>query len=73
MNNALALSIPFPSMAGSLDTYIQAVNRFPLLTQEEETVLARRLRDDEDVDACQRRARSHAGGRLADAVLLAPG
>src|SRR6185503_6565386 len=59
MNNALALSIPFPSMAGSLDTYIQAVNRFPLLTQEEETVLARRLRDDEDVDAARRLVLSH--------------
>src|SRR4029079_15417978 len=59
MNNALALSIPFPSMAGSLDTYIQAVNRFPLLTQEEETVLARRLRDDEDVDAARPLVVSH--------------
>ena len=45
MTRALALSVPFPSMTGSLDTYIQSVNRFPLLTQEEETALARRLRD----------------------------
>src|SRR5882672_7178458 len=59
MNNALALSIPFPSTAGSLDTYIQAVNRFPLLTQEEETVLARRLRDDEDLEAARRLVVSH--------------
>jgi RNA polymerase sigma-32 factor len=59
MTNALALSIPFPSSAGSLDTYIQAVNRFPLLTQEEETSLARRLRDEEDVEAAHRLVVSH--------------
>ena len=59
MTNALALSIPYPSSTGSLDTYIQAVNRFPLLTQEEETSLARRLRDDEDVEAARRLVVSH--------------
>src|SRR5258706_1833414 len=59
MTNALALSIPFPSTAGSLDTYIQAVNHFPLLSQEEETALARRLRDEEDVDAARQLVVSH--------------
>ena len=59
MTRALALSVPFPSMTGSLDTYIQAVNRFPLLTQEEETALARRLRDHEDVDAARELVVSH--------------
>ncbi len=59
MTNALALSIPYPSTAGSLDTYIQTVNRFPLLTQEEETTLARRLRDDEDVEAARQLVVSH--------------
>jgi RNA polymerase sigma-32 factor len=59
MTRALALSVPFPSMTGSLDTYIQAVNRFPLLTQEEETALARRLRDNEDVDAARELVVSH--------------
>src|SRR3954469_15055245 len=59
MTNAMALSIPFPSMAGSLDTYIHAVNRFPLLSQEEETALARRLRDEDDVDAARRLVLSH--------------
>ncbi|HVY07078.1 MAG TPA: RNA polymerase sigma factor RpoH [Burkholderiales bacterium] len=59
MNNALALSVPFPSMTGSLDTYIQAVNRFPLLTQEEETALARRLRDHDDVEAAHKLVVSH--------------
>jgi RNA polymerase sigma-32 factor len=59
MTRALALSVPFPSMTGSLDTYIQSVNRFPLLTQEEETALARRLRDNEDVDAARELVVSH--------------
>jgi len=59
MSNAMTLSIPFPSMAGSLDTYIHAVNRFPLLTQEEETALARRLRDEDDVDAARQLVVSH--------------
>ena len=59
MTNAMTLSIPFPSMAGSLDTYIHAVNRFPLLSQEEETRLARRLRDEDDVDAARQLVLSH--------------
>src|SRR5258706_3504389 len=46
-------------MTGSLDTYTRAVNRFPLLTQEEETALARRLRDDEDVEAARQLVVSH--------------
>ena len=59
MTNAMTLSIPFPSVAGSLDTYIHAVNRFPLLSQEEETRLARRLRDEGDVDAARHLVLSH--------------
>jgi RNA polymerase sigma-32 factor len=59
MTNALTVAVPLPSAAGSLDTYIQAVNRFPLLTQEEETALARRLRDQGDVDAARGLVLSH--------------
>jgi len=59
MSSAMTLSIPFPSTAGSLDTYIHAVSRFPLLSQEEETTLARRLRDDGDVDAARQLVLSH--------------
>ena len=35
------LAFPTPASLGSLDHYIQAVNRFPLLTQEQETALGR--------------------------------
>ena len=59
MSTAMTLSIPFPSTAGSLDTYIHAVSRFPLLSQEEETTWARRLRDDGDVDAARQLVLSH--------------
>ena len=40
------LTFPTPASLGSLDHYIQAVNRFPLLTAEQETELGRRLQRD---------------------------
>jgi RNA polymerase sigma-32 factor len=59
MTQALTVALPVPSAAGSLDSYIQAVNRFPLLTQEQETEYARRLRDHEDVEAARQLVVSH--------------
>src|SRR3982074_694842 len=59
--NALAVRDPWalvPSL-GNLDAYIGAVNRVPLLTQEEETESARRLRDDGDLAAPGRLVVSH--------------
>ncbi|MBL8350535.1 MAG: RNA polymerase sigma factor RpoH [Burkholderiaceae bacterium] len=47
-----------PSL-GNLDAYISAVNRLPMLTQEEETRFARRLRDHADVEAAGRLVLSH--------------
>ncbi len=57
MTNAIAL--PVPSASGSLESYIQAVNRFPLLTQEQETGYARRLRDSGDLEAARQLVLSH--------------
>ena len=54
-----AMSLPVPSATGSLETYIQAVNRFPLLTQEQETEYARRLRDTGDLEAARHLVLSH--------------
>jgi RNA polymerase sigma-32 factor len=54
-----AYSLPMPSVAGSLESYIQTVNRFPILTQEQETQLARRLRDHDDIDAARQLVVSH--------------
>ena len=61
-----ALAFPTPASLGSLDHYIQAVNRFPLLTAEQETELGRRWRNGEDVDAARQLVMSHL--RLVVAV-----
>ncbi len=57
MNATLAL--PTLSSVGSLEGYVQAVNRIPMLTQEEELELATRFRHDNDLDAARRLVMSH--------------
>ena len=68
MSNAIASSnalATFPGMAvpsagvGSLESYIHAVNRLPLLTQEEESQLARKFRDEQDIESARRLVVSH--------------
>jgi RNA polymerase sigma-32 factor len=61
-----ALTFPTPASLGSLDQYIQAVNRFPLLTAEQETALGRRLQAHGDLDAARELVLSHL--RLVVAV-----
>ena len=58
MTNAL-LAIPIPSTAGSLESYIQAVRAMPVLSAEEESELAQRLKRDNDVDAARMLVVSH--------------
>jgi RNA polymerase sigma-32 factor len=53
-----AYALPIPA-AGSLDNYIQTVNSFPILTQEQETALGRRLRDAGDLNAARELVLSH--------------
>ena len=55
----IANNLPIPSALGSLDAYISAVNRVPVLTVEEEQDLARRFRDEEDLDAAKALVVSH--------------
>ena len=58
---ALAPANPWavvPSL-GNLDAYISAVNRLPMLTAEEEREFARRLRDDNDLEAAGKLVLSH--------------
>ncbi len=45
--------------ASSLEAYIQSVNRYPLLSLEEEQDLARRWHDTQDVDAARKLVVSH--------------
>ena len=61
-----SLTFPTPASLGSLDHYIQAVNRFPLLAAEQETALGRRWREGEDVEAARQLVLSHL--RLVVAV-----
>ena len=53
------LSFPVPSAVGSLDQYIQSVNRVPLLTEKEESELAHSFRENEDLDAARKLVMSH--------------
>ena len=61
-----ALAFPTPASLGSLDHYIQAVSRFPLLTAEQEVALGRRWKEHEDVEAARELVLSHL--RLVVAV-----
>jgi RNA polymerase sigma-32 factor len=60
------LAFPTPASLGSIDHYIQAVNRFPLLSADQEVALGRRLRDHNDLDAARQLVLSHL--RLVVAV-----
>jgi RNA polymerase sigma-32 factor len=60
------LAFPTPAALGSIDQYIQAVNRFPLLSAEQEVEFGRRLRDHDDLDAARQLVLSHL--RLVVAV-----
>ena len=55
----LPMTLPAPISAGSIDTYIQAVNRIPLLSAEEERALATRLRENNDLEAASQLVMSH--------------
>ena len=57
--NALALAIANPGALGTIDAYISAVNRLPVLSAERETELGRRLRDSEDLGAARELVLSH--------------
>ena len=48
-----------PAGTGSLDAYIQEVNKIPVLTLEEEQELARRYRDHDDIEAARRMVLAH--------------
>ena len=56
MNQTMALPVP---AVGTLDNYIQAVNRMPMLSLEEELSLARRYREHEDLEAARKLVLSH--------------
>src|SRR5436190_48031 len=59
-------SMPVPMPTGSLEAYVQTVNRFPILSAEEERALAQRFRAEGDLEAARSLVLSHL--RLVVAV-----
>lgn len=57
MSVALNLQLPLPT--GSLEAYVDAVQRIPLLSIEEEQDLARRYREHDDLDAARKLVLAH--------------
>lgn len=58
-SGSAALASGFTGTLGNIDAYISAVNRLPMLTQEEEIKLATDLRDKSDLSAAQQLIMSH--------------
>ena len=56
---SLPMTLPMPVSAGSLEAYIQATNRIPMLTPERERALALRLREHNDLEAARELVLSH--------------
>src|SRR5436309_2450814 len=59
-------SMPVPMPTGSLEAYVHTVNRFPILSAEEERALAQRFRAEGDLEAARAMVLSHL--RLVVAV-----
>jgi RNA polymerase sigma-32 factor len=60
MNNALSVNqFPVISANGSIEAYIAAANRMPILSEAAEQTLARRFRETGDIDAARQLVTSH--------------
>ena len=60
MSQALVTAnLPIPSVVGSLDAYISAVHRIPVLSHDEEQALARRFNEENDLDSAKKLVMSH--------------
>jgi RNA polymerase sigma-32 factor len=56
---SLPMALPVSISAGTIEAYIQAVQRMPMLTAEHERALAVRLRGDNDLEAARELVLSH--------------
>lgn len=54
-----SMNLPMPSAACGLEGYVQAVNRFPVLSHEQELELATRFRQQNDLEAARQLVLSH--------------
>jgi RNA polymerase sigma-32 factor len=52
-------NLPIPSVVGSLDAYISAVHRIPVLSHDEEQALARRFNEENDLNSAKKLVMSH--------------
>ncbi|HEY2624372.1 RNA polymerase sigma factor RpoH [Dyella sp. Tek66A03] len=60
MSQALVTAnLPVPSVVGSLDAYISAVHRIPVLSQDEEQALSRRFNGENDLESARQLVMSH--------------
>ncbi|MGB7651161.1 MAG: RNA polymerase sigma factor RpoH [Gallionella sp.] len=57
--NTTLLNFTMPQALGSHESYVQAVQRFPILSAEHELQLARRFHNDDDLDAARQLIVSH--------------
>ena len=60
MTNAIvAANFPVPSPLGSLDAYISAVHRVPMLSPEDEQALSRDYLENENIESARKMVMSH--------------
>lgn len=55
----MTFDLTIPATSGSIESYIQSANSFPILSQEDEITLARCLRDEDDINAARQLVLSH--------------
>ena len=59
MTTMLMTMDSLPAPTGSLESYVSAVNRIPMLSEDEERALAERLQQNNDIDAARQLVLSH--------------
>lgn len=59
LQNNLAMAMPTPGAMGSIEAYISAVNRIPMLSPEQEQALGESLQKDGDLEAARSLILSH--------------
>ncbi len=60
MSHTLSLDhLPVIAASGSIEAFVSAANRVPMLSEAEEQRLARRFRDEDDLDAARQLVTSH--------------
>ena len=60
MSHTLSIDhLPVIAASGSIEAFVSAANRVPMLSEAEEQRLARRFRDEDDLDAARQLVTSH--------------